>query len=107
MIYYYLCHHPTRGIKIFRDKVDFGEPLINYEAITRESQRRNFNPRDWATEQELELLLNMIEQRNGVDESELKRIGRVKRRFTIDASANAHSPFPPARLHTEEKSDKT
>jgi hypothetical protein len=106
MIYYYLCHHPTRGIHIFRDTID--REYSKNESIKRESQRRNFNPRDWATEKELTQLLKLIEQRNGVDEVEFRRIGKVKRRYTIDASNNhSHTNCQPSKIHGDSShSDK-
>lgn len=91
MIYYYLVHHPSRAVRIIRDEVDALHDEVRCGTITREAQRKNFNPRDWATEQELQAIRHLIESQNDVNEEEFKRIGIVKRRFTIDASAHKES----------------
>jgi hypothetical protein len=87
MVIYYLYCHPSRNIKWLRTADDLEVNRRRHSYVSRDQQRRVFDERDWATEEQIELikkhLTDHLSQREAlnIDTVDIKRIGQVKKVF--------------------------
>ena len=91
MIFYYLYCHPSRSIKLFRTNQDLEVNRRRHSYVSRDGQRRVFDERDWATEEQIKRIRDQFSQADALDTVDIKQIGKVKKVFKRKRMVTFHT----------------